>query len=66
VDTPDEKPLIILGGGREAALPTFDQYEADDSVFRDDVRKVLRDFLPGLFPGKFEKEGAPEMEWVGG
>ena len=64
VKAPDEKPLIILGGGREAALPNFDQFEADDSVFREDVGKVLRDFLPGLFPGKFEKGGAPEMKWV--
>lgn len=66
VKTPNEKPLIILGGGREAAVPTFDQYEADDSVFREDVRKVLRGFLPGLFPGKFENGIVPEMEWVGG
>lgn len=66
VNSPNEKPLIVLGGGREAAVPTFDQYEADDSVFREDVGKVLRDFLPGLFPGKFEKGVIPEMEWVTG
>ncbi|KAF8233887.1 FAD dependent oxidoreductase [Tricholoma matsutake] len=65
VNTPDEKPLIILGGGREAALPTFDHYEGDDSVFREDVGKVLRDFLPGLFPEKFDKGRASEMEWTG-
>jgi hypothetical protein len=64
VNALDEKPLIILGGGREAALPNFDQYEADDSVFREDVGKVLQDFLPGLLPGKFEKGGEPEMKWV--
>jgi len=66
VNTPNEKPLIILGGGREVTVPTFDQYEADDSVFREDVGTVLRDFLPGLFPGKFENSVVPEMEWVGG
>jgi len=66
VNAPDEKPLLIVGGGREAALPNFDHYEADDSIFREDVGKALRDFLPGLFPGKFEKGGEPEMKWVGG
>lgn len=56
-------PLIILGGGREAK-PEFEYYITDDSVVQEKVGKVLRDFLPGVFPGKYEKGREPEMEWV--
>ncbi len=57
--------LVILGGGREAAKGKgYEFYETDDSVVNEDVGKVLRDFLPAVFPGKFEKEIEPEMEWV--
>ncbi|KAG5643493.1 hypothetical protein DXG03_000734 [Asterophora parasitica] len=60
-----ENPLIILGGGREASGPDFETYVVDDSVVRKEVGKSLRGFLPGVFPGKFEKGRKPEMEWTG-
>ncbi|KAF5381711.1 hypothetical protein D9615_005571 [Tricholomella constricta] len=59
-----ENPLIILGGGREASGPDFETYVTDDSVVREEVGKGLREFLPGLFPGKYEKGREPEMEWA--
>lgn len=59
----EEYPLVILGGGRE--IPSnFEYYTADDSVIRPDVGKALRDFLPGIFPGRYEEAREPEMEWV--
>ncbi|RDB30722.1 Gamma-glutamylputrescine oxidoreductase [Hypsizygus marmoreus] len=61
----EENPLIILGGGREASGPNFEYYVTDDSVVQKTVGKVLRDFLPGVFPGKYEKGREPEMEWTG-
>jgi len=60
-----ENPLIILGGGRDASGPDFETYVTDDSVLREEVGKVLRTFLPGVFPGKYEKGREPEMEWSG-
>lgn len=61
-----ENELIILGGGREAAQGKgYEFYEVDDSVVNTDVGKVLRSFLPVVFPGKFENNAEPEMEWVG-
>jgi hypothetical protein len=57
-------PLVILGGGREVATAPFEVYEDDDSVINEDVSRVLKDFLPGLFAGKYEKGREPEMEWV--
>ena len=57
-------PLVILGGGREFATSPFEVYEDDDSVINEDVSRILRDFLPGLFEGKYEKAREPEMEWV--
>jgi hypothetical protein len=60
----EENPLVILGGGREASKPTFEFYETDDSTVNEVVGKVLRDFLPMLFPGKYERGREPEMEWV--
>jgi glycine/D-amino acid oxidase-like deaminating enzyme len=59
----EKHPLIILGGGREAT-PGHDYYVTDDSVVRADTGKVLRTFLPRMFPGKFKKRREPEMEWV--
>lgn len=61
-----ENELIIVGGGREAAQGKgYEFYEVDDSVVNTDVGKVLRSFLPVVFPGKFENDTEPEMEWVG-
>ncbi|KAG6889550.1 hypothetical protein C0995_016677 [Termitomyces sp. Mi166 len=65
VENPEDHPLIILGGGRDASGPTFETYVTDDSTVNKVVGKVLRDFLPGLFPGKYEKGREPDMEWVG-
>lgn len=57
-------PLVILGGGRESASPQFELYEEDDSVINGDVSRALKDFLPNLFEGRYEKGREPEMEWV--
>ncbi|KAJ7617460.1 FAD dependent oxidoreductase [Mycena polygramma] len=59
-----EKPLVILGGAREVA-PDFEFYQTDDSTVNDAVGLALRKFLPAVFPGKFAKDGQPEMEWTG-
>ncbi|CCL99502.1 uncharacterized protein FIBRA_01520 [Fibroporia radiculosa] len=58
-------PLVILGGGREAATPAYELYVADDSAVSADVSDVLRKFLPAVFPGKYEEGHEPEMEWTG-
>jgi len=59
-----DKPLIIIGGGREAASPQFEMYIDDDSVVEPVVGKVLRGFLSSVFPEKFEEDKEPQMEWV--
>jgi hypothetical protein len=59
VRSPRENPLIIVGGGRGATGPRYEHYVVDDSVVRKDAGKVLRDFLPELFPGKFD------LRWSG-
>ncbi|KAJ7181110.1 FAD dependent oxidoreductase [Mycena filopes] len=59
-----EKPLIILGGGREDD-PDFEFYQADDSALNPVVGMSLRKFLPNVFPGKFAKDKEPEQEWTG-
>ncbi|KNZ78587.1 hypothetical protein J132_11157 [Termitomyces sp. J132] len=65
VEYPEDHPLIILGGGRDASGPTYETYVADDSTVNKVVGRVLRNFLPGMFPGKYEKGREPEMEWTG-
>lgn len=60
----EENPLVILGGGREVSRPSFEYYETDDSSLNPKISKALKDFLPGVFPGKFEKGREPELEWV--
>lgn len=57
-------PLVILGGGREIAKPTYELYEVDDSVCNERVGQAMRKFLPTVFPGKFENGKEPEVEWV--
>ncbi|ELU45034.1 DAO domain-containing protein [Rhizoctonia solani AG-1 IA] len=59
----DEKALVILGGGRETAVPNHEYNIADDSSVNPVVSKSLRKFLPHLYPGDFE-EREPEMEWT--
>ncbi|KAL1689514.1 FAD dependent oxidoreductase [Schizophyllum commune] len=58
-------PLVIVGGGREAAAPTYETGIEDDSVTNPSVSRALRDFLPEVFPGKYEKGREFEMEWTG-
>jgi hypothetical protein len=60
---PDERPLVILGGARHAEGGSRGA-TADDSVIDTAVGKRLREFLPEVFPGKFENGAEPEMEWV--
>ncbi|KAG1816222.1 FAD dependent oxidoreductase [Suillus variegatus] len=60
-----EKPLIIIGGGREAVGPRYELYVDDDSETHPLVGKVLREFLPSIFEGKYDPLLEPEMEWTG-
>ncbi|CAE6535884.1 unnamed protein product [Rhizoctonia solani] len=60
----NEKTLVILGGGRETAVPDHEYNVADDSSVNPVVSQSLRKFLPRLYPGDFE-EDEPEMEWTG-
>ena len=62
---PTTHPLVIVGGGREAAAPTYETGVEDDSVTNPSVSRVLRDFLPEVFPGKYERGREFEMEWTG-
>jgi hypothetical protein len=64
VSSDTEHPLVILGGGREASRSTFELYVDDDSAVNRDVGRALRDFLPSVFPEKYESGREPEMEWV--
>ncbi|KAG6908298.1 hypothetical protein DXG01_005399 [Tephrocybe rancida] len=65
VSSPDENPLVILGGARDEIGPGLESYVVDDSTLNEDVGKALRRYLPPLFPGKYEEGREPEMEWVG-
>ena len=58
------KPVVILGGGRQAAGLNLEQDEIDDSIVHRDVGKYLREYLPERFPGKYERGREPTMEWV--
>lgn len=60
-----EHPLVIIGGGRDATGPTFETYVADDSEVNEKAGRALRNFLPALFPGKYEEGREPEWEWSG-
>lgn len=58
-------PLVILGGGREFGGPGYEIGVTDDSMVNPVVSKVLREFLPSVYPeGWFQKGKEPEMEWV--
>jgi hypothetical protein len=63
-DGSEGNPLVILGGGREVATPQFEIYEDDDSVINKNVSRALKNFLPDLFEGRYEKGREAEMEWV--
>ena len=63
-ETEPEKPLVILGGGREVTKPKFELYETDDGSVNPLVYNALRAFLPVVFPGgMYDKEGKLEPEW---
>ncbi|KAK7045891.1 hypothetical protein VNI00_007322 [Paramarasmius palmivorus] len=62
----EDLPLVILGGGREAAKDTgYEVYVSDDSVCNAVVGQALRGFLGSLYEGEQEGAGAVEREWVG-
>ncbi|KAJ3501809.1 hypothetical protein NMY22_g18799 [Coprinellus aureogranulatus] len=60
----EESQLVILGGGREVALPRYEFYEADDGKLNEDVGNALKKFLPGVYPEAIE-EVKVEWEWSG-
>ncbi|KAG2357782.1 FAD dependent oxidoreductase [Suillus spraguei] len=60
-----EKPLIIIGGSRNAVVPSYELYVDDDSETHPLVGKALREFLPAVFEGKYNTNLEPEMEWTG-
>ncbi|KAG6844794.1 hypothetical protein H0H87_003723 [Tephrocybe sp. NHM501043] len=66
VASSDQEPLVILGGGRDESGPLPEEsYTIDDSVVNVNVGKKLRNYLPSLFPGKYEEGREPEIEWTG-
>ncbi|KAI0782801.1 FAD dependent oxidoreductase [Abortiporus biennis] len=60
-----QHPLVIIGGGREVTKPKFEFYETDDGSVNPAVGKALREFLPAVYPGKYDAGKEPEMEWTG-
>ena len=60
----EERPLVILGGGRDSMAPRYEMDENDDSVVNVKVGKTLRGFLPPLFPGMYDPDREVEWEWV--
>ncbi|KAG9017179.1 hypothetical protein FRB90_001445 [Tulasnella sp. 427] len=58
-----ERPLIILGGGRESS--PWETNVTDDSVLDETVGGTLRKFLPAVYPESFSKSSLPEFEWTG-
>ncbi|KAJ7694589.1 FAD dependent oxidoreductase [Mycena rosella] len=65
VHSADEAPLVILGGARTAAGAPFEVGVTDDGEINPSVGRVLRAFLPALFPGMYEPGREPEAEWTG-
>ncbi|KAJ6558006.1 FAD dependent oxidoreductase [Mycena capillaripes] len=62
----DPRPLVILGGMRDAVGPPFETHITDDSTLNADVGEALRAFLPGMFPGGDKTaEVEVEAEWTG-
>ena len=66
-NTVTERQLVLLGGGRKAGPgKEFETNIVDDSVLNPAVGEVLREFLPAVYPGRFEPGEEPEKEWVSG
>jgi glycine/D-amino acid oxidase-like deaminating enzyme len=63
-DECNERPLVILGGGRETPGTGFETNNDDDTTVNPLISKTLKDFLPAVFPSKFVSDARPEMEWV--
>jgi hypothetical protein len=66
-DLENDKPLIILGGGRQLSGGNLETGETDDGVVNARVTKALKAFLPLNFPALFresEVESSWEREWV--
>ncbi|KAF8217123.1 FAD dependent oxidoreductase-domain-containing protein [Mycena galopus ATCC 62051] len=63
--SPNSNPLVILGGARTAAGPPFETDTTDDSAVDASVGRVLRDFLPKMFPSLYAPDREPEAEWTG-
>lgn len=61
----DPRPLVILGGMRDAAGPPFEAHITDDSALNAVVGEALRAFLPGMFPDDNATEVEVEAEWTG-
>ncbi|KAG6859108.1 hypothetical protein C0991_001344 [Blastosporella zonata] len=66
VENPEQDhPLVILGGRRDQSGPRGERYLTDDSTVNEVVGRELREFLPTMFPGWYERGREPEMEWTG-
>ncbi|EPQ56210.1 DAO-domain-containing protein [Gloeophyllum trabeum ATCC 11539] len=65
VNRTTEHPLVILGGGRHLTGPKRERYVTDDSALNPVISRALREYLPDVFPGKFDPDQEPEMEWSG-
>ncbi|RXW20482.1 hypothetical protein EST38_g5370 [Candolleomyces aberdarensis] len=63
-DSDEERPLVVLGGAREAMAPGFEYYETDDGVVNRNIDSALRSFLPKMFPGLYDETSEPTWEWV--
>lgn len=60
-------PLVILGGGRNHAAPTFEFGIADDSSVNPNIGNYLRGFLPNWFPRYYGDMDDDDVkhEWTG-
>lgn len=60
----EQNPLLIIGGLRSTAPPSFERFVDDDSTINATIGKALREFYPATFEGRLERGKEPEMEWV--
>jgi glycine/D-amino acid oxidase-like deaminating enzyme len=65
--SPDARPLVILGGGRQIAPAPHEMGVSDDTSLHPTISRYLRDFLPHYFPGRFgpAREVDIQREWTG-
>lgn len=62
-DWETERPVIILGGGRQFSGGHLESGETNDGVLNARVTVALKAFLPHHFPELF-KESEIERDWV--